>query len=157
MNTLNIALIIITIISIICSIVSLYYTFQTKKRYERVALKLGGGMDFSELLKDYTVKVEDLNVKDDQIIEYCNKLNKETLQCISKIGLVRYNSYEDTKNKLSFTLALLNYENSGIVLNSIYTNDGGSNIYSKEIVKGTSKSNLSQEEEEAINKAINKK
>ena len=48
----------ITVISIITSIISLYYTFQTKKRYEKVALKLGGGMDFSELLKDYISKVD---------------------------------------------------------------------------------------------------
>ena len=154
---LDIVLIIITVISIITSIISLYYTFQTKKRYEKVALKLGGGMDFSELLKDYISKVDDLNEKDNKIVEYCNTLNKKNMQCINKIGLIRYNSYEDTKNKLSFTLALLNYENSGIVLNSIYTKDGGSNIYSKEIIKGTSKLNLSKEEEDAINKAINYK
>ena len=114
-------------------------------------------MDFSELLKDYISKVDDLNEKDNKIVEYCNTLNKKNMQCINKIGLIRYNSYEDTKNKLSFTLALLNYENSGIVLNSIYTKDGGSNIYSKEIIKGTSKLNLSKEEEDAINKAINNK
>ena len=154
---LDIVLIMITVISIITSIISLYYTFQTKKRYEKVALKLGGGMDFSELLKDYISKVDDLNEKDNKIVEYCNTLNKKNMQCINKIGLIRYNSYEDTKNKLSFTLALLNYENSGIVLNSIYTKDGGSNIYSKEIIKGTSKLNLSKEEEDAINKAINYK
>ena len=157
MSTLEVISLIVMIISILISLICLKYTFQTKKRYEKVAMKLGNGTDISEILKDYIKKVNQLDVKDDQIIEYCNKLNNDSFKYIEKIGLVNYNSFEDTRNKLSFTLALLNKDNSGIVLNSIYTKDGGSNIYAKEVVKGTSKSNLSSEEEQAINKAMNKK
>lgn len=155
MDSLVILSLVIMCVSILTSTISLYYTFKTKKRYEKVALKLGGGMDVSEIFKEYIQKVNEIENKDNQILEYCNKLNDESFKYIKKIGLVKYNSFEDTKNKLSFTLALLNKNDSGIVLNSVYTKDGGSNIYAKEVIKGTSKENLSSEEEQAINKAIN--
>lgn len=154
MSTIEIISLVVMIISIVISLICLKFTFQTKKRYEKVAMKLGNGVDISEILKEYIKKVNDLDIKDNQIIEYCQKLNDESFKYIKKIGLVKYNSFEDTKNKLSFTLALLNKNNSGIVLNSIYTKDGGSNIYAKEVTKGTSRSNLSEEEEQAINKAM---
>ena len=76
--------------------------------------------------------------------------------CIQKIGLVRYNAFKDTGSDLSFTLALLDNKNTGIVLNGIYSRET-SNIYSKPVEKGTSTYTLSDEEKQAIQKAINSK
>ena len=78
MSTLEVISLIVMIISILISLICLKYTFQTKKRYEKVAMKLGNGTDISEILKDYIKKVNQLDVKDDQIIEYCNKLNNDS-------------------------------------------------------------------------------
>ena len=62
------------------------------------------------------------------------------------------------KNKypsdLSFAVALLDEENSGVVFNGIYSREM-SNIYAKPVEKGNSSYTLSDEEAEAINKAIN--
>lgn len=154
MDTLEIVEIAIVGFSLLISLICFYYTFKTKRRYEKLALRLGNNTDISVMLKSYIDKVNELEKKDDQIIEYCNKINEELLKTIKKVGLVRYNSYGNTKNKLSFTLALLNNENSGIVLNSIYGEDS-SNIYAKPIVKGKSQYNLSEEEIDAVGEAIN--
>lgn len=145
----------IIIISFIISIISLYYTLKTKKRYEKIAMKLGNGEDITEIIKDYISKVNELDKKDDMIIEYCNKINKDALKSIKKIGFIKYNAYENCKNKLSFAIALLNNENSGIVINSIY-NSENSNVYAKQIIKGTSNNTLTEEEQKAINEAINR-
>ena len=67
---------------------------------------------------------------------------------------IRYSAFKDTGSDLSFTLALLNKENTGVVLNGIYSSDM-SNIYSKPVEKGESNYTLSEEEKQAINKAIN--
>ncbi len=146
----------IAILSLLISIVSILITNKTKKRYEKYVEVLGNGKDIAENLKKYIDQVNNLNNKDDQIIDYCNKINNELAKSITKIGLVRYDTYNNTKNKLSFALALLNRENSGIILNSIYTVDD-SNIFSKPIINGNSKYQLSSEEKEAVNKAINNK
>ena len=154
MNTFQIIELVLIVISAIISIISFCYTMKTKRRYEKIALKLGNGEDISELIKDYIAKVNELDKKDDQIIEFCNRINNDSIKAIKKIGLVRYNAYDNTRNKLSFAVALLNNENSGIVINSIY-NSENSNVFAKSVIRGTSKFNLSVEEKEAIDEAIN--
>ena len=71
-----------------------------------------------------------------------------------KYGIYRYNAYKDTGSDLSFTLALLNEKNDGVVLNGIYSRDM-SNIYAKPVKNGNSTYKMTEEEKEAINRAIN--
>ena len=155
MDNFNILMIAISASSLIIALISIYFSLKTKKRYEKIAMKLGNGQNIADILKDYINKVNDLDKKDDQIIEYCNKINEEINKNIKKIGLIKYNLYNTTKNDLSFALALLDRENNGVILNSIYGVDY-SNVYCKLIIKGKSKERLSTEENEALNIAINK-
>ena len=73
--------------------------------------------------------------------------------CIQKIGVVRYNAYNDAGNDLSFAVALLDEKNNGIVFNGIYSREM-SNIYAKPIIDGKCEYNITKEENEALNKAI---
>ena len=68
--------------------------------------------------------------------------------------LMKYNAFKDVGSDLSFALAILNNQNDGIVLNGIYSRET-SNIYAKPVIKGESTYTLSEEEKEAIKKAIN--
>ena len=155
MDNFNILMIAISASSLIIALISIYFSLKTKKRYEKIAMKLGNGQNIADILKDYINKVNDLDKKDDQIIEYCNKINEEINKNIKKIGLIKYNLYNTTKNDLSFALALLDRENNGVIINSIYGVDY-SNVYCKLIINGKSKERLSTEEIEALNIAINK-
>lgn len=152
----DIYLIIFSIISLIIAIISLCISIKIYKNYEKTMNKLGEGKDFAKMLESYVSQVDKLNKRDDQIIQVCNNINNELAHCIKKVGLYKYDAFGNTKNNLSFALALLDRENNGIVINSIYGQDN-SNVYSKPIIKGTSKYNLSYEEKEAINNAIEKK
>ena len=156
MSTIEIIELVVLGVVLILSIFSFYYTFKTKRRYEKIALKLGNGEDITSILSKYISQVEEIKIRDQQLINYCNNINNELSKTIQKVGLYRYDAYSNTKNKLSFALALLNRDNSGVVLNSIYGIDD-SNIYAKTVSKGTSRYNLSFEEQEAIYIAINGK
>lgn len=70
-----------------------------------------------------------------------------------KYGIYRYNAYQDTGSDLSFTLAMLDENNDGVVLNGIYSRDT-SNIYAKPVIKGESTYKITEEEKEAIKRAI---
>lgn len=140
--------------SLMFSIIAFYYTFKTKRRYEKIALKLGNGEDITVILNKYVEQVKEIKMRDEQIVNCFNRINDELKLTVQRVGLYRYDSYNNTKNKLSFALALLNKEGTGIILNSIYGVDD-SNIYAKPIKKGTSRYNLSFEEEEAIRIALN--
>ena len=72
---------------------------------------------------------------------------------IQKIGFVKYNAFENIGNDSSFALTLLDGNNNGICISSIYGRNE-SRIFSKPIVKGKSLVSLSQEELESLNEAL---
>ncbi|MDO5136635.1 MAG: DUF4446 family protein [Eubacteriales bacterium] len=80
------------------------------------------------------------------------KHNMETM--FSKYGIEKYDAFDDVGGKLSFVLALLDKDNSGLILNAVHSRDNCF-LYLKEILKGESYVMLSQEEVEALRKAVN--
>lgn len=155
-DTFLIIILLISVLSIILLILNHLKLRKLKNEYSEFMKKLGNGKNIDENLKVYmdrVQKVEDLNK---EIIQYCERLDKTVDTCIQKIGIVRYNAFKDVGSNLSFTLALLDNNNNGVVLNGIYSRDN-SNIYAKPIKDGKSEYILSDEEKEAIEKAINEK
>lgn len=81
-------------------------------------------------------------------------LKKNYHRLFSKYGIEKYDAFDDVGGKLSFALALLDRENTGLILNAIHSRDNCF-LYLKEIVKGESYVMLSQEEVEALRRAVN--
>ena len=69
-----------------------------------------------------------------------------------KIGLVKYDAFNEMGGKLSFSLALLNETDDGFVLNAVHSREG-CYTYIKEIVGGNSIIVLAEEEQEALKMA----
>lgn len=78
--------------------------------------------------------------------------NKNTLQ---KIGIVNFDAFHDISGKMSFSVAILNMHNDGIVLTSLYGHET-SNVYIRDIKNGTTSTHLLDEEKEALKKAMGK-
>lgn len=70
----------------------------------------------------------------------------------SRVGLVRYNPFEETGGNQSFALALLDAEGDGWVLSSLHARSG-TRVYAKAIAAGRSDTALSEEESAAIRQA----
>ena len=81
-------------------------------------------------------------------------LKKNMEKMFNKYGVEKYDAFDDVGGKLSFALALLDKENTGLILNTVHSRDNCF-LYLKEIVKGESYVMLSQEEVEALRKAVN--
>lgn len=75
------------------------------------------------------------------------------LQSFQKVGLVRYDAFDDTGDKLSFSLTVLDGKNNGFILSSLAGHDT-SRIYAKKVVNGQCREALSSEEAESINIAL---
>ena len=92
----------------------------------------------------------------DSLIE-ANKANEDNIKKIfsnmrftfQKIGLVKYDAFNEMGGKLSFSLALLSESNSGFVLNAVHSREG-CYTYIKEIIDGNSVLTLAEEEKEAL-------
>lgn len=126
-----------------------------KKNNELIMKKIGNGRDILELLNENNKKIEDVELINKEIKKYMEKLEEKTDGCMQKIGFIRYNAFKDTGSDLSFALAILNKNNTGIILNGIYSRET-SNIYAKSIENGKSEYRLSEEENIALNEALQK-
>jgi hypothetical protein len=155
LNT-NIFLIVLTCISFISFIGFLIITIKfskLNKKYHNFISKFSEGTNIEEDLENYIHRVENIEKQNYEINEDIKLLGKDLKKCIQKVGLVRYSAFKDTGSDLSFTLALLDEKDDGVVLNGIYSREM-SNIYAKKVSKGVSNNTLSEEEKQAIKKAM---
>ena len=84
------------------------------------------------------------------------KAIKENLKITyQKTGLVKYDAFREMSGALSYSLALLDKENNGVLISSMYSREG-CYTYAKDIENGECKINLSEEEAEALKQAIAK-
>jgi len=149
-----IALSVIVILLIIGLVVVIIKFNKISKKYTEFMKKLGNGKNIEEDLENYMYRVERVEKQNAEILNYIKNIDNDLSKCIQKIGIVRYNAFQDTGSDLSFVLALLDERNNGVVLNGIYSREM-SNIYAKPVENGKSKYTISEEENLAIEKAIN--
>ena len=131
----------------------LYSNIKLKNKYNKFMKKIGNGKNIEEDLENYMYRIERVERQNAEIISYCKNLDDEVAKCIQKVGMVRYSAFKDTGSDLSFAVAMLDENNDGIVFNGIYSREM-SNIYAKPVKNGVSEYTLSEEEKEAIRRAI---
>ena len=124
------------------------------KNYKTFMKKIGNGNNLEEMLQKYINRVEEVSGENKEILNYCDRLDKEISLSIKKIGIIRYNAFKDTGSDLSFALALLNDNNDGVLLNGIYSREM-SNIYAKQVTQGKANVKISDEEKQALEIALN--
>lgn len=90
------------------------------------------------------------NKKNENDIQTIYKNLKSTFQ---KVGLVKYDAFQEMGGKLSFSLALLNETNDGFIINAMHSREG-CYTYIKEIIDGNSVITLADEEKEALDMAM---
>ncbi len=155
-DTFLIVISVILCILIIAFIVLLVKLFSINKKYKTFINKLGNGNNIEEDLENYMYRVERVEKQHAEIRGLINTIDTNMANCIQKIGIVRYNAFKDTGSDLSFALAMLDEKNNGVVLNGIYSREM-SNIYAKPVENGKSTYTISEEEQQAIQKAIESK
>ena len=146
-------LVILDVVLVIVCIVLIGFLAFFVKKYFDVMRKLGKGENLDDMLKLYIDRVNEIHHENEQIQRYCIKLDNDVNSSIQKIGIVRFNAFKDVGSNLSFALAMLDRENNGVVLNGIYGSEY-SNIYAKPIKNAKSEYQLSDEEVNAIDLAI---
>lgn len=152
---INIILILSIAVNVLLTAIVLLFIFRIKNledKYYSFIAKFDGNRSIEEVMNSYMKMVKNVN-EDNKIIK-ANILNVERQlnMCVQNIGMVRYNAFDDVGSELSFAIAILDNEDNGFVINSIYGRTS-SNVYAKTIENGTSKVTLSDEEIKAVNKA----
>lgn len=153
-DTFLIIMAIAVIILFIAFIAIVVKLSNVQRKYKTFLNKLGNGKDIYEDLDNYMYRVERVEKQNAEVITGLKILQQDLSKCIQKVGIVRYSAFKDTGSDLSFALALLDEDNNGVVLNGIYSREM-SNIYAKPVEKGIATYTVSEEEKQAIDKAVN--
>jgi len=113
----------------------------------------GEGVGLDELLDRQFKRLDTVAER----VEALNRLHKElealAQQSIQKVGVVRFNPFADTGGDQSFAVALLDAAGNGVVLSSLHGR-ADTRIFAKQVQAGRSKHALSDEEQDAIRKAL---
>ena len=110
------------------------------------------GADLEKIIRIRFKEMDQVKANSKRLTREHKQLQRHLSSCFSKYGLVKYDAFNEMAGKLSFVVALLNDENTGIVLNSMHSREG-CYTYAKEIIKGESYIPLSEEEKEALEQA----
>ena len=81
-------------------------------------------------------------------------INRRMARTFQKVGLHKYDAFNQSGGKLSFALCLLDENDNGVLLNSVHSTDGINYSYSKDIKAGISDVELSGEEKKALDMAL---
>ena len=81
------------------------------------------------------------------------KMIENLHECYQRVGIVKYDAYKEMGGKLSFSIALINDNKTGFIINSIHSTNG-CYVYTKEIVEGECAITLGEEEKKALMLAL---
>jgi len=110
------------------------------------------GADLEKVIRYRFKEMDKVKANAKRITKEHKEVKAHLTSCVSKTALVKYDAFEQMSGKLSFVIALLNDQHSGIILNAMHSREGCF-TYAKEIIKGESYIPLSEEEKEALEKA----
>jgi len=145
----------LAIVLTILNALLLLYFYKTNKKLDRL-LEKGKIKDFKSILLSQTEKNDELEKKLKEAFSKIKKLENISEKTIQKTGVVRFNPFNEMGGNQSFVIALLDNENSGFVISSLFVKEGN-RVYAKAIRDGKSDHLLSDEEKEAIERAIRSK
>lgn len=124
-----------------------------RRRSGTVGVAEGGSQDLGDALRPLDARLALLERRLAGVEDRTRVLEAASRVAVSRVGLVRFNPFEDTGGNQSFALALLDAAGDGIVVSSLHARSG-TRIYAKTIRAGRSATALSEEEEAAVRQAL---
>lgn len=124
-----------------------------ERRYKKM-MKGSYGKSIEEMVLENTKVVKESLDSVEEIKNDYDQLQARLANCIQKYAVVRYRAFDDVGSDLSYSIALLDNKNNGVVITGIYGRNE-STTFAKPIENGISKYDLSDEEKQAIKNALN--
>ena len=134
---------------------SVFLQVRLEKTRKRIKIFFEGRKtkDLEEVIAEQLKRTKKAESDIEKLFKWNKDLQKIADISIQKVGVIRFNPFKDTGGDQSFAIALLDKDNSGLVISSLYSREG-TRVYTKPVEKGESSYHLSEEEKQAITKAI---
>ncbi|MBM7836400.1 DUF4446 family protein [Clostridium sardiniense] len=144
---------------ILLLLILLIILWKSVNRLENKYRKMMRGTSNKNLEEVIVSKLNDVEEAENaarEAAKLCENLKVEIRGCVQKVGIMRYKAFEDVGSDLSFSIAMLDGHNDGIVLTGLYGRHD-STTYAKPVDKGISRYELSEEEAHVLKEAMNSK
>ena len=145
--------------SLILALAAFILGLQANQRYKQLYRQYDyfmRGKD-AETLEDYFVDlqshVERLEEEKENIKDMLRIVNRNIRASFQKFGIVKYNAFGGMGENMSFAIAMLDYTNTGFVINSVHSREGCF-LYIKDVDVGTTGVELGAEEKLALEQAL---
>lgn len=142
----------VSLVAIVLCIVVLCKLRNMKRAYT----KFMSGKDAESLepliLKKFE-EIDTLKTLSDKNSNHIKEILDRLQFVYQKVGIVKYDAFNEMGGKLSFSLAMLDDRKNGYIINSMHSREG-CYTYIKEIVNGQSYIDLGEEEQQALNQAL---
>lgn len=149
-----IGLAIITVLLFIMTIVLLVSVNKLEKKYRKMMRGISN-RNLEEVINSNLDNIEVALNNSKSSLEKCEKIAEDLKSCVNKVAIMRYKAFEDVGSDLSFSVAILDSYNDGVIISGIYSRHD-STTYAKPIDKGISRYDLSEEELHVLKEAVNK-
>lgn len=139
------------ILSLLALLLAIYALWQNRKinRLRKTFFAGKSGLDLEGVMLSLKEQLAE-SQRHQAALEAAQKHMGETLSfAVQKVGLVRFNPFADGGGNFSFSLALLDNHNNGVILTSMYGREQN-RIYTKKIQGGGSDGQLTAEEMQAV-------
>jgi len=150
---MGLLIIILLLFIIVVSLIS--STKKLEKKYRRL-MRGSNNKNLEELINSKLDEIDNASARADEAINECKVIKEEIKGCVNKVAIMRYKAFPDVGSDLSFSIAILDSYNDGVLISGIYSRQD-SITYAKPVDKGISRYELSGEESYVLNEAINKK
>lgn len=127
----------------------LHYHFYKIRRASRALLKQARGSNLEEILNSQNRHIKRNTQEIDALQEFTCQLEKRLGFVVQKVKVIRYDAFAGEGGEQSFSVALLDQHQNGMVLSKIHSREGD-HIYAKPVFKGISPYHLTKEEREVI-------
>ncbi len=130
-----------------------WLVFEMRGRLGRV---LGGAHSSGDLTNDLIQRMMRTEMRLDAIEPRLAAGEEVAQRAVQKVGFLRFNPFQDTGGDNSFIIVLLDAENTGFILSSLYMREA-TRLYAKAVERGRVRSVVSDEEQKVLDSTIQKK
>ncbi len=152
---MGIVICVLAVASIVILVLLIVTMVRLKKMRRNYRIFMNGktAENLEDAMLDHFAKIKELVEITDKHTEQIAKINEEMQTVYTKLGVVKYDAFNEMGGKLSFALAMLDNSNNGYIINAMHSREG-CYTYVKEIIKGESFITLGDEEKQALSQAM---
>ena len=145
-------LVILVVLLLILAIITMTKLRRLDRKYDYF-MRGKDAETLEDIIMDEIDELRDLRAEDRSNKDSIRTLNRNFRASFQKYGIVKYNAFKGMGGNLSFALAVLDYTNSGFVMNCVHSREG-CYLYIKEVDMGQTDIVLGNEEHEALEQAL---